>query len=58
MNVEQLAVAAKRAAELWPGAEIVRNQVGNVSVVRDGEYVGYIDFGVFPGDDPVGVVAE
>ncbi len=58
MNVEQLAGAAKRAAERWPGAEIVRNQVGNVSVIHDGEYVGYIDFGATVDEDAVGVVAE
>lgn len=35
--------AAQRAYERWPEGVLVKNQVGNVAVLVDGVYVGFID---------------
>lgn len=43
MTPAQLLAGATEVARRWPGAELVKNQVGNLSVVVDGVYVGYLD---------------
>jgi hypothetical protein len=48
---EQLVEMAAEVMRLWPTGFLVRNQVGNLAVLVNGEYVGYLDFG----DGTVGV---
>ena len=41
---ERLPGLLRRVAEQYPGARVVRNDVGNLAVVTaDGTYIGYID---------------
>ena len=42
---EQLVAMADEVMRRWPTGFLVRNQVGNLSVLVDGAYVGYLDFG-------------
>lgn len=43
MTPAQLLAGAREIAERFPGAELVKNQVGNLAVMVDGEYAGYLD---------------
>lgn len=43
ITTEALLQAAQRAAEVFPAARLVRNEVGDLSVLVDGEYAGHID---------------
>lgn len=43
MNPQQFLAAATVVAARYPTAELVKNPVGNLSVVVDGEYVAYVD---------------
>lgn len=45
MTVEELVAMADRAARFWPGAQVVKNQVGNLTVLVDGEMVGWLNLG-------------
>jgi len=38
-----LAEAARQVSERHPDARLIKNQVGNLSILVDGEYLGYID---------------
>ena len=41
---ERLPALLDHVAEQYPGARVVRNEVGNLAVLtRDGTYIGYID---------------
>jgi hypothetical protein len=42
VNAIELAGLAIEVARICPGAELVKNEMGNLAIVR-GEYVGYID---------------
>jgi hypothetical protein len=56
MTPAQLLAGAREVAERAPDAVLVKNQVGNLAIVRDGEYLGYLDlrYGVaeWDGDGP------
>jgi hypothetical protein len=39
----QLLNGAREVAERFPAAELVKNQVGNLAIMIDGEYAGYLD---------------
>lgn len=43
MTPAQLLAGAREVAERWPGASLVKNDVGNLAIVVDGEYAGYLD---------------
>jgi hypothetical protein len=43
MTPAQLLAGAREVAKRAPGAVLVKNQVGNLAIVRDGEYIGYLD---------------
>lgn len=43
MTVEDLVAVAQVCAEKYPGADLVKNGVGNLLIVVDGQDVGYID---------------
>lgn len=38
-----LLAGAREVAERFPGAELVKNQVGNLAIMVGGECVGYLD---------------
>jgi hypothetical protein len=41
---ESIAIKLCSAAQQLPGAFVVRNQVGNLAIIRaSGEYAGYVD---------------
>ena len=42
---EQAAARLRTTAERIPGAFVIRNQVGNLGIIRpdDGSYVGFVD---------------
>lgn len=39
----QLRDLAAECASRWPTAELVKNSLGNLAVMVDGEYVGWLD---------------
>jgi hypothetical protein len=43
MTPAQLLAGAQEVAERFPGAELVKNQAGNLAITVDGEYAGFID---------------
>jgi hypothetical protein len=43
MTPAELLDAARTVAERWPDAELVKNHVGNLSVVEARRYVAFID---------------
>jgi hypothetical protein len=43
MTTAQLLSGAREVAERFPGADLVKNDVGNLAIVVGGEYVGYLD---------------
>lgn len=43
MTPRDLIEAANKAAARWPFATLVKNGMGNLSAVVNGEYVGFID---------------
>lgn len=43
MTPAQLLDGARIVAERLPGAELVKNAVGNLAIEVDGEYVGYLN---------------
>jgi hypothetical protein len=43
MTPAQLLAGAQAVAGRWPDAELIRNEVGNLAIVRDGEFLGYLD---------------
>ena len=43
MTPAQLLAGAREVAERFPGADLVKNDVGNLAIVVGGEYVGYLD---------------
>jgi hypothetical protein len=43
MTPAQLLAGASEVARRWPGALLVKNEVGNLAIVDDGEYVGFLD---------------
>jgi hypothetical protein len=43
MTPAQLLAGAREVAERWPDAELVKNQVGNLSVMDGGRYVAWLD---------------
>lgn len=43
MSPEQLLSAAVELGERFPGCELVKNKVGNLAILVDGTYVGWID---------------
>ncbi len=51
-----LAIATDLAARLPANTQLVRSQVGNLSIVVDGEYIGYVELKlgkiVFIADQP------
>jgi hypothetical protein len=57
MTPQQLLTVAQQVATWYPEADLVKNQVGNLSVVNAGQYVGFIDlatgeFEGFEGEEP------
>ena len=56
MTPAQLLAAAQAVAERAPDARLAKNQVGNLSIMRGGEYVGWVDLRYgevhFGEDDP------
>jgi hypothetical protein len=54
MTPQQLLTVAQQVATWYPEADLVKNQVGNLSVVNAGQYVGFIDLatGEFEGEEP------
>ena len=43
MTPAQLLDGAREVAGRFPGAELVKNQVGNLAVFVDGEYVAWLN---------------
>ena len=43
MTPAQLLAGAREVAERFPGAELVKNRVGNLAITTGGRYVGSID---------------
>lgn len=43
MTIEDLVTVAQECARRYPGANLVKNSVGNLLIVVDGEDVGYVD---------------
>jgi hypothetical protein len=43
MTLDQLAAAVALLIRRVPGCTLAKNQVGNLSVLLDGEYVGFVD---------------
>jgi hypothetical protein len=43
--IEDLLKMIQLAARMFPGAELERNRVGNLSVYHDGKWVGTLDLG-------------
>lgn len=43
MSPDDLRVACELVQLRDPDAELVKNQVGNLAVISNGEYVGFID---------------
>ena len=43
MTPAQLLAGAQAVAERAPGAELVKNKVGNLAIMRDGEMIGWLD---------------
>lgn len=39
----QLSIRMAELSERFPGATVVRSQVGNLSIIADDRYVGWID---------------
>ena len=56
MTPAQLLDAAQAIADRAPDAELVKNQVGNLTIVRGGEMIGWLDlrYGIphFDEDEP------
>lgn len=43
MTAAQLLAAAEELHRRYPEAELVKNSVGNLAILVDGTYVGYLD---------------
>jgi hypothetical protein len=43
MTPAQLLAGAEFVADRWPDAELVKNDVGNLAIVRGGEMIGWLD---------------
>ena len=43
MTPAQLLAGAQAVAERAPDAELVKNQVGNLAIARDGRTIGWLD---------------
>jgi hypothetical protein len=43
MTPAQLVAGAQEVAERAPDAVLVKNQVGNLTIIRDGEMIGWLD---------------
>ena len=43
MTPAQLLSGAQAIADRAPDAELIKNDVGNLTIVRDGEYIGWLD---------------
>jgi hypothetical protein len=43
MTPAQLLAGAQAVADRAPDAVLVKNQVGNLAIVRDGEMIGWLD---------------
>ena len=43
MTPAQLLAGAQAVADRAPDAVLVKNQVGNLAIVRDGENIGWLD---------------
>lgn len=43
LTPERLADAAREAAARWPGAVLMPNQVGNLAILHEDRYVGWLD---------------
>jgi len=43
MTPAQLLAAAQVIADRVPDAELAKNQVGNLAIMRDGEMIGWVD---------------
>ena len=43
MTPAQLLEGARTVAERFPGAVLVKNEVGNLAIWNGGEYVGWLD---------------
>ena len=43
MTIEQLISAAQDVSRRFPQADLVKNQVGNLAIYVDDNYVGFID---------------
>jgi hypothetical protein len=43
MTPAQLLAGAQAVAARAPDAVLIKNQVGNLAIVRDGEHIGYLD---------------
>jgi hypothetical protein len=43
LTPQQLAAAVERAGARWPAARLELNSLGNLCVLADGEYVGWVD---------------
>jgi hypothetical protein len=54
MTPQQLLAVTREVVARYPQADLVKNQVGNLSVVNAGQYVGFIDLvtGEFEGEEP------
>ena len=56
MTPAQLLAGAQAVADRAPGAELVKNDVGNLAIVRSGEMIGWLDlrYGIphFDEDEP------
>jgi len=53
MTPAQLLEGAQALMDRFPTAELVKNQVGNLAVMVEGEYVGYLDlrYGTLEADE-------
>lgn len=43
MTPRQLLDAATQLVQECPDAELIKNQIGNLAIERDGEYLGWVD---------------
>lgn len=59
MKPWELLAAAQHLAAQFPTADLVKNEVGNLAIVVDGDYLGYVDLrtgwlDLNPGDEAPG----
>ena len=43
MTPAQLVAGAQEVIDRAPNAELVKNQVGNLAIIQDGEMIGWLD---------------